>query len=181
MPETYLATFAATGVALYVGHLLGDHAIQTSAWAAAKGQHSHEGRAACAKHVVTLTLAQMCVLAIVAVTTGADFQPAALIVGLALNGWTHYWFDRRFTARALYEAIGKKEFADLGSGANPLSSVAYRLDQDWHTAWLVPSALIIAAPTLGHVAALTALSALAMGAAITLSRSRRHHDRQLAA
>lgn len=177
MPDTatlaYTAIAGLTFAALYVGHLAGDHALQRSEWAVTKGEHSHAGRAACAQHVVVLTLAQMVALAVVALATQQGYLPVAVLAGLAVNAWSHYWFDRRCTAHGLYAALGKAEFAATGQA--PLATGAYRMDQDWHTCWLLPVALIIAAPTLAHIAVLTTISAAVMALAITVSR--RHRTR----
>ncbi|HEX6519650.1 MAG TPA: hypothetical protein VF070_06480 [Streptosporangiaceae bacterium] len=64
---------------------------------------------------------------------------------------SHYWADRRFTLGRLVEALGKREFYRLGAPRrgrddNPsLGTGAYFLDQSFHTAMLLVSALIIIA------------------------------------
>jgi len=49
------ATFAASFAALFVGHQLADHWVQTDGQAAAKGQPGWRGRWACTRHVLTYT------------------------------------------------------------------------------------------------------------------------------
>ncbi|MFJ2073498.1 hypothetical protein ACIOHF_31195 [Streptomyces albidoflavus] len=48
------AVFAAVFIALYIGHALGDHWVQTSCQAATKGQAGWTGRLACGRHCLSL-------------------------------------------------------------------------------------------------------------------------------
>ena len=83
--------------------------------------------------------------------------------------------DRRFTAAGLYRAIGKTEFANLGTPReglddNPsLGTGAYRMDQDWHILWIMITSLIMAS-TGTTLIAITMVATLIMAASITASR-----------
>ncbi|WP_190394175.1 DUF3307 domain-containing protein [Nocardiopsis quinghaiensis] len=183
MPQADAVVFAVLAAASYPAHLLADHPFQSSDWAAAKGGCDHAGRMACTKHVmVVVTFQAVAVLAVVAVT-GLSVNPAAVVAGLTLTAWSHWWFDRRFTAAGLYEAIGKTGFATLGAprpghdDAPHLGTGAYRMDQDWHTAWVAISALVMASAGL-MLAVLVGIAAIVMIAAILASR---HGRRRLAA
>jgi hypothetical protein len=85
----------------------------------------------------------------VALATGARLSVPAVAAGLAVNGVSHYWADRRSTLAALAALLGKSQLWVLGSPRpghddNPvLGTGAYALDQSWHLAWLVITALII--------------------------------------
>lgn len=169
------ALLGALALPLVAAHNLADHPLQSSAWAAAKGRCDHEGRLACAKHVLVVVVLQaVAVLGVVALTDTA-VSPLAVACGLAFTAWSHYWFDRRFTAAGLYEAIGKTGFARLGTprpdhdDAPHLGTGAYRMDQDWHVLWLAISALIIASSGLLLVV-LTSLAVMLMVSAIVASR-----------
>ncbi|TMZ66070.1 DUF3307 domain-containing protein [Klebsiella pneumoniae] len=161
---------------LLAAHLIADHPLQPSSWAAAKGSCDHAGRVACAKHVaVVVGLQALAVLAVVGLT-GVAVSPLAVVAGLSLTAWSHYWADRRYTLAGLYEVLGRTEFARLGTPRpgrddNPsLGTGAYRMDQDWHHLWLAISALVIAAPAGPVLAVLTTATAVLMAASITASR-----------
>jgi hypothetical protein len=81
----YLAQAAMTWAVLYATHLLGDHALQKSAWAEAKHRPDAGGRAACATHVAVLTLTQLVGLAFLAVTAGAGYLPAAVAAAITAS------------------------------------------------------------------------------------------------
>lgn len=142
--------FAPVFCALYAAHQVADHWMQTGAQAEDKGLPGWPGRLACLRHATVLTLTLAAVLAAVALVTGAHVPVPAAAAGLAVNGVSHYWADRRFTLARLAAAVGKSEFWVLGRprpgrGDNPsLGTGAYALDQSWHVAWILVSALIIA-------------------------------------
>ena len=142
-------TFAAVMVALIAGHQVADHWVQTHTQALAKGSPGWPGRLACARHAATLTVTLAVVLAAVALVTGSRLSVAAVVPGLAVNAVSHYWADRRFTLARLATRLGKAQFWALGSPRpghddNPtLGTGAYALDQAWHMAWLLITALII--------------------------------------
>lgn len=175
--------FAALAAASYPAHLLADHPFQTSACATTKGEPGRAGRAACAKHTATVVVFQAAAVAFIALVAGLALDPLAVAVGLALTGWSHYWIDRRVTAAGLWEAIGRTEFAKLGTPRpghddNPsLGSGFYRMDQDWHTLWVALTALVMASTGL-MLNVLLCLTVMVMVASILASR---HGRRRLAA
>lgn len=137
-------TFAAVFAALYAAHEVGDHWVQTRHQALGKAAAGRPGRMLCARHVVSLTLAKVVVLAVVAVVTGLGLSPWAVVAGLVVDAVSHYWADRRSGLQALARRIGKGEFAELGDGAAaPTGTGLYTLDQSWHVGWLLVAALLI--------------------------------------
>jgi hypothetical protein len=141
--------FAAVFCALLTGHNIADHWIQTGVQARDKGLRSWRGRLACLRHTAMLTLTLAVVLLAVAIATGARLSIPAVALGLGVNGITHYWADRRWTLAHLAALTGNADFWFLGTPRpgrddNPgLGTGAYALDQSWHMAWLLVSALII--------------------------------------
>ncbi|MDA2810366.1 hypothetical protein O4J56_06915 [Nocardiopsis sp. RSe5-2] len=151
--------FLLTAAALVPGHYLGDYGLQTDEQARGKGACTHEGRKACAGHVASLTLAQLVMLALVAVVTGTAMDPVAVALGLGVNAVSHYWADRRATLRGLVLADERRSskigFFD-GGGAE-------RVDQAWHKVWIVPAALVAASPVpLALALAIAAAAVLAV-------------------
>jgi hypothetical protein len=138
-----LGRVGGTYAALYAAHSVADHWIQTHHQAITKGQLDRDGQLACAKHVATLTATQAITLGLTVAATGERLNPRRVALGLAVNGLSHYWADRRYTLKALAEKVGKGEFAAFGDPvAAPCGSGAYALDQSWHHAWLLIAALI---------------------------------------
>lgn len=150
------ATFAALYIALYIGHLVGDHWVQTSCQAERKGLRGWAGRFACLRHVLGLTLTKVLVLVPVALLLDLRFSGAGLVLGTVLDAGSHYWADRRTTLARLAVLLGKGEFYSLGTPAHPKHPVtagggyaptmgtgAYAMDQSWHVAWLGAAALVI--------------------------------------
>jgi hypothetical protein len=146
-----VAAFAAVYVALLTGHSVGDHWIQTSAQAAAKGARNRTGAAACARHVLSLTLTKAATLAVTAATLHPRLHPAGVVLGFAIDAATHYFADRRYTLARLAQLTGKDRFFTLGAPRpghddNPsLGTGAYALDQSWHHLFLWLAALLIVA------------------------------------
>lgn len=151
------ASFAAVFVALFVGHSVGDHWVQTSVQSADKGRPGWAGRLADTRHVLGLTLTK--VVALLAVVLLLDLRVSALgiVLGLGCDAVTHWWADRRSTLAWLAKVAGKSEFYSLGTGTHPAAPVtatgkpaghlgtgAYALDQSFHHVWLLVGALIIA-------------------------------------
>ncbi|MEU8040844.1 transcriptional regulator [Streptosporangium sp. NPDC049078] len=136
-----LATFAAVSFTLLAAHSFGDHWVQTHRQACAKGAPTRAGRAACARHVATLTITKAVALGLVMLVTGLRLDAPWLAAGLLGDAASHYWADRRTTLAKLAERIGKGGFYRMGEG---LASGAYALDQSWHHLWLFLTALIIA-------------------------------------
>ncbi|MGW6746540.1 transcriptional regulator [Streptomyces sp. NPDC055025] len=152
------ATFAAVFIALYVGHSVGDHWVQSSCQAATKGLPGWTGRLADARHVLGLTLTKMTLLLPVVLLLDLRVSTLGLVLGFAVDAVTHWWADRRSTLAWLAKVTGKSEFYSLGTPAHPaapatadggyaptLGTGAYALDQSFHHVWLLVAALIVAA------------------------------------
>lgn len=151
------ATFAAVFVALYVGHSVGDHWVQTSHQSVAKGKPGWTGRLADARHVASLTATKVALLLPVAAVLGLHLSVPGLLAGLGVDAVTHWWADRRSTLAWLAKVTRQSEFYSLGTGAHPahpvtaenkpaahLGTGAYALDQSFHHLWLLVAALLIA-------------------------------------
>ncbi|MEJ8654925.1 transcriptional regulator [Streptomyces sp. MS1.AVA.3] len=152
-----IATFAAVFIALYIAHSVGDHWVQSSCQAATKGLPGWTGRAACARHILSLTATKAVVLAPVALLLDLPLTMAGLLLGLGLDAASHYWADRRTTLARLAQTCGKAEFYSLGTPSHPahpataegtyaptLGTGAYALDQSFHHLFLGVAALLIA-------------------------------------
>lgn len=147
------ATFAAVFAALYAAHSFGDHWYgQTHAQALGKGAHTRQGRMHCVKHVLLLAGHKVAFILLMELATGLRLPWPALLLGLAVDGVSHYWADRRFTLAWLAEKTGKGAFYKLGADtvdkdgkpAPTLGTGAYALDQSFHVLFLFIAALIIA-------------------------------------
>ncbi|WP_424891171.1 transcriptional regulator [Streptomyces sp. XH2] len=151
------AVFAAVFIALYIGHSVGDHWIQTSQQSAIKGKPGWAGRLADTQHVATLTATKLVVLFLTAAVLDLDIAVPGLVAGLGVDAFTHWWADRRSTLAWLARVTGQSEFYSLGSSVHPahpvtaggrpaghLGTGAYALDQSFHHLWLLVAALIIA-------------------------------------
>ncbi len=152
------ATFAAVFAVLHVAHSVGDHWIQTSAQAAAKGRPGWAGRLADTRHVATLTATKAALLAPAALVLHLHLAWSGLVAGFAVDAASHWWADRRSTLAALARRAGLSDFYDLGTPAHPaapataaggyaptLGTGAYALDQSWHHLWLLIAAVLIVA------------------------------------
>ncbi|MFE7118199.1 transcriptional regulator [Streptomyces sp. NPDC057654] len=159
------AAFAAVFVTLWVAHTVGDHWVQTSTQSAHKGEHdrnpgqsSRTGRSACTRHVISLTLTKLLLLALVVLALDLPLSPAGVTAGLGLDAASHWWADRRSSLAWLAKVTGKSEFYSLGAGthakhpvtsdgspAGHLGTGAYALDQSFHALFLFFAALITAA------------------------------------
>lgn len=135
-----VAAFIVAFVALYVGHVVADHWVQTERQAADKGLPGAAGRWAAARHVGWLTLVQGILLAIVVWRLDIHLALPAVVAGLALNAVTHWWADRRSTLKRLAVLVGHGPFYEFGPGLGG----AYALDQAWHIGWLFIAALVMA-------------------------------------
>ncbi|MFD7514066.1 transcriptional regulator [Streptomyces niveus] len=151
------ATFAAVFVALYVGHSVGDHWVQSSCQAARKGLPGWTGRLADARHVLGLTLTKMILLLPVVLLLDLRVSALGLVLGFTVDAVTHWWADHRSTLARLAKVVGLSDFYALGTPAHPaapatadggyaptLGTGAYALDQSFHHVWLLVGALIIA-------------------------------------
>jgi hypothetical protein len=143
--------FAEVFVALFVGHQVGDHWIQTQAQADHKGLPGWRGRVACAAHVTTYGATQLAALGVLALVLDVRPSPAGLAAGMAVNLASHYLADRRAPLRWIAERTGSAVFYRLGTPRpdhddNPsLGTGAYALDQSWHYGFLFVAAVLIAA------------------------------------
>jgi hypothetical protein len=152
-----VALFAATGLALYVGHHVGDYWVQTEAETRHKGDAGWTGRLTCAAHVSTYVLTQGVCLALVWLVLdlpGGGWRRS--VVALAVSGVTHYaadrrehglmfWLARRLPSTRDFLTLGKPRsmitFASDGAGWGSrrvtldqptLGTGAWALDQSWH-------------------------------------------------
>lgn len=144
--------FAAVFAALFAGHSIGDHWVQTSHQAACKGGQGWLGRWACAKHVATLQGTKLVLLAFAELILRFELTPGAVALAFAVDGVSHYWADRRFTLERLARRrwVNKGEFYDQGvnlvnAAGNPAPHIGtgrYALDQSWHHLWLFVAAVL---------------------------------------
>ena len=143
-------TFAATLPALLVAHNVADHWGQSTPQAMSKQKRSHEGRRACATHVVIYTVFTAATVALLWAVLGLPISLTGFVVGQLVSAVTHYWADRGHTLAALAALLGQTDFLRLGAPRpgrddNPvLGTGRYALDQSWHWLWLLVAALITA-------------------------------------
>jgi hypothetical protein len=169
-PQTIstLAVTAGTGLALYVGHHVGDYWVQTDHQAKHKGDAGSEGALQCALHVLSYLMTQVVTLFILSVVTGVKISVLGITLALLVSGGTHYLADRRehglmvWLARRLPSTA---DFLKLGvprpltiyaaqvdgtpRGPDPLDNPslgtgAWALDQSWHIFWgvFVPALIL---------------------------------------
>jgi hypothetical protein len=154
------ATAAITFAALYVGHQIGDHVVQ-SEWAAttkaapgaeelAAGVPPWTGWAACLRHVASYTGTQAVALGLVCVV--APFALAGAVAALLVSASTHAVIDRRWIVRRLIRAKGCQNWPE-----GP-----YLIDQSLHMGALLVASVLAA--TVGGVLATVAVA----GAAVAL-------------
>lgn len=141
--------FAATFAAAYIAHPVADYWIQTDNQAAKKGDRGREGAAHCARHVATYTATSALCVAAANSVTGMRLPLRSHIALQVVSATTHYFFDRRWTANKIYNAIepitGTSKFLANGGAAH--------LDQAWHIFWLgvgAATAAAISEPRGGH-------------------------------
>jgi hypothetical protein len=163
-----VASAAITAVAfaaLYAGHQVGDHVVQTTAHAAGKGApttagvHPWTGWAACLKHVASYTATQAVALAIAGVA--APLSGWGVLAALAVSASTHAVIDRRWIVRRLIEAKGCQDWRD-----GP-----YLLDQSLHAGALLVAAVlgaVVGTPRAAIVVLMFAM--LVVGAGLTVER-----------
>lgn len=144
--------FAATAVALYAGHHVGDYWVQTDREAKEKGLPGWRGRLACLSHVLTYMATQYAMLLLLALTTGIHGSSRGAVLAITVSGVTHYLADRREHGLMIWLARripGKAAFLKLGvprdATDNPqLATGGWALDQSWHIFWGVFVAAIVA-------------------------------------
>lgn len=111
-----LSIFAASAVALYAAHHVGDYWVQTDHQARHKGDAGTQGRLNCLLHVLSY-LATQVVFLIPLIFLGARFSLAGVLGLLAVSGITHYLADRREYGVMFWLASkipGKMAFLKLG-------------------------------------------------------------------
>lgn len=137
------AHFAATFVAMFAAHYLGDYWTQTNRQALDKGERGPTGVRACLGHVATYTAGSTLAVAGTSAALGMRLPWRAQLAAQLISAGTHYLFDRRWTAQKIYNAIdpltGKNEFITAGG--------APHMDQAWHLIWI--SVASLAAASLG--------------------------------
>lgn len=130
--------FVASFIALYVGHMIGDHVVQTDHQAAHKAGKGRIARWAMTGHVGGYTAVQAVALLPV-LSTG--ITAAGLTAALIVSAGTHAFIDRRWPVQWILRRTGAVDFAALAShGING----AYLTDQSLHI-----GALFLAALTVG--------------------------------
>jgi hypothetical protein len=157
------AVAAITFAALYAGHQIGDHVVQTNATAAAKGAptaerlaagaHPWTGWRACLRHVTTYTMAQAIALALIGFV--APIALPGAVAALAVSASTHAVIDRRWLVRLIIEAKGCADWRDA----------PYLLDQSLHAGALLVAAVLGAAVTTGRGAAAVVVAGAVLVAA----------------
>jgi hypothetical protein len=153
------AVAAATFAALYAGHHVGDHVVQGSRTAAAKGARGWTGWAACLAHVTTYTLTQAAALLIVSAVAPLGLTGA--VAALTMSAASHAVIDRRWPVRLLIRA---KRCETWPEGP-------YLLDQSLHMGFLLICAVLAAAVERPAATAGVALVAAGLvGSALTTER-----------
>ena len=164
--------FAASTMALYAAHHVGDYWVQTDHQARHKGQAGADGVLNCLLHVISYLMTQLTFLALLVWAVDLDLSVLGTVVALAVSGLTHYTADRRehglmfWLIRQLEPVTGKASFMALGRPRglihvqdahrpydggdghhvldNPcLGTGAWALDQSWHIFWGVFVSAII--------------------------------------
>jgi len=144
-------------VALRFGLIAGDWWGQSNTVAGTKRRPGSEGRRACAKHVAIVTAAQAASLGLACVVTGRRLDLSRVVTGLAVNGASHFWADRRTGWETfIKEYLGKAEFYEKGKlkseeyGTDCLATGAHMLDRTWHDAWNIAAAVYLAGLRAGR-------------------------------
>ena len=147
-----LATFAASGYLLRVGHNVADHVTgQTDTQAEGKsapkpedvaaGANPHAGWKANLGHVALYHLT-LVVLGFVAwLVLPLHWSWVGVLAALVWSAATHAFLDRRWPVRWLLEHTGSKQFAQLNKGG---MNGMYLSDQALHDLALWISALLLA-------------------------------------
>lgn len=147
--------FAVVFAAMFVGHSVGDHWVQTGHQAVCKGGAGWSGRWACAKHVGTLQMTKATLLAPTWLLLDLKLSLGAVALAFTVDAVSHYWADRRVTLERLARRkwINKGVFYDQGTDlvnhkgehAPHIGTGRYALDQSWHHLWLFASSVLAVA------------------------------------
>lgn len=137
--------FAAFFAAMFAGHTVGDHWVQSSHQAVCKGGAGWPARRACAAHVASLQATKLVLVGVAWLALDLDLNAWGVALALVVDGASHYWADRRTTLQKLAKAVGKEGFYDQGTDlvnakgetAPHVGTGRYQLDQSWHILWLV--------------------------------------------
>ena len=154
------ATAAISFAALYVGHQIGDHVVQSD-WAAttkaapspdelAAGVPPWTGWSACLRHVASYTGTQAVALGFVAIV--APLVLAGAVAALLVSASTHAVIDRRWIVHRLIRAKGCQNWTE-----GP-----YLIDQSLHKGALLIASVVAA--TVGGIVGVLAVA----GAAVAL-------------
>ncbi|WP_117211462.1 DUF3307 domain-containing protein [Allorhizocola rhizosphaerae] len=165
------AVAAVAFVALYAGHQLGDHVIQSNADAAAKGAptgarmaagvHPWAGWGACLRHVFTYSLTQLAALGLAWIV--APLTAAGVVAGLLVSASSHAVIDRRWIVRRLIEYKGCHHWREA----------PYLLDQSLHMGALLVAAVVAAAVSTMDGVAVAAVAAVGLVGCALLAERRR--------
>lgn len=165
------AVAAITYAALFAGHHLGDHPLQSFAAASGKsapetaelaaGARPWRGWSWCVRHVVVYLATQTACLALASLV--APLHVTGAIAALAVSGATHAVIDRRWVVRGV---LVLKRAGDWADGP-------YLVDQSLHLGALLIAAVLAAAVSgmTGLVACLVA-SGLIVVAGLAIERQR---------
>lgn len=133
------AVVAVAFAALYAGHTVGDHVVQTDWQAATKAGKGWPAFRGMAGHIVGYGTTQAVALGALALA-GVPLGVAGVVAGLAFSMATHAFIDRRWPVQWILRRTGSANFAGLaGHGLNG----AYLTDQALHVGCLYVSALIV--------------------------------------
>jgi hypothetical protein len=163
------AITASVFVALYAGHQIGDHIVQSDTVMQAKAIPSNDrlaaganpwtGWAACARHVASYTATQAA--AVLLVSLVAPLRLAGVLAALVTSAATHAVIDRRWVVAYVIRA---KKCTDWSDGP-------YLLDQALHYGALLVAAVLAATiTTTGAVVATTTAALALVAVALCLER-----------
>lgn len=133
------AVLAASFVALYAGHMVGDHIVQTDWQAAHKADKGRTGVVAMAGHVIGYGLTQTVACAAL-LLAGAPLSLVGLTVGLVVSVATHAFIDRRWPVQWILRRTGSDRFAALTSNG---MNGPYLADQALHIGCLFVAAVLM--------------------------------------
>jgi len=131
--------FACSFVALYAGHMVGDHIIQTH-WQSLGKVQAKGWLPPMIAHLAGYATAQMVALYAVVTVTGVHASAVGWYAGIGFSVLSHGFIDRRWPVKWLLEHTGSRQFAALEDrGINGM----YLADQSLHVGCLFISALIM--------------------------------------
>lgn len=136
-----MTAFTAAFIALYVGHMLGDHIAQTDEIAGGKAGKGWPAFWAMTDHIAGYGICQALALLGV-VLVGAQLSVVGGLVGLAVSLGSHAFIDRRWPVVWLLHHTGSADFAAMDG--RPLNG-PYLADQALHVAACFIAALLIGA------------------------------------